>query len=44
MAIRKRVRSWVVTDRFWERVEPVIPVRERLKSKEYMHKPGCLNR
>ena len=29
MATRKRVDSWVVTDDFWARVEPMIPLRER---------------
>lgn len=41
MAIRKRVDSWVVTDNFWERVEPLIPLRERPASKEYARKPGA---
>lgn len=41
MTTRKRVDSWVVTDDFWERVEPLIPVRERPASKEYVRKPGA---
>ena len=41
MATRKRVESWVVTDDFWERIEPLIPVRERLATKQYMRKPGA---
>ena len=41
MATRTRVDSWVVTDDFWERVEPLIPVGERLASKEYLRKPGA---
>lgn len=41
MATRKRVDSWVVTDDFWERVEPLISVRARIKGKEYMRKPGA---
>ena len=41
MATRKRVESWVVTDDFWKRVEPLIPVRERPASQEYLRKPGA---
>ena len=41
MATRKRVDSWVVTDDFWERVEPLIPVRERPAVREYVRKPGA---
>ncbi len=41
MATRKRVESWVVTDEFWERVEPLIPVRERRTDKAYVRKAGA---
>ena len=41
MATKKRVDSWVVTDDFWQRVEPLIPVRERPADKEYVRKPGA---
>ena len=41
MATRKRVDSWVVTDDFWRRVEPLIPVRARVASKAYVRKPGA---
>ena len=41
MATRKRVESWVVTDDFWARVEPLIPSRERSASKEYLRKAGA---
>lgn len=41
MATRKRVESWVVTDEFWRRVEPLIPVRERSAGKEYVRKVGA---
>ena len=41
MAIRKRVESWVVTDEFWRRVEPLIPVRERSADKAYVRKAGA---
>ncbi|MFT3790614.1 MAG: IS5 family transposase [Rudaea sp.] len=37
---RKRVDSWVVTDDFWARVEPLIPVRARPADKRYLRKPG----
>jgi len=41
MATRKRVESWVVTDDFWRRVEPFIPVREPNADKQYVRKPGA---
>src|SRR5438132_8582953 len=41
MATRKRVESWVVTDEFWRRVEPLIPVRERSADKAYVRKAGA---
>ena len=41
MVTKKRVDSWVVTDDFWQRVEPLIPVRERSADKEYARKPGA---
>lgn len=41
MPKRKRVESWVVTDDFWCRVEPLIPLRQPLVDKEYVRKPGA---
>lgn len=42
MAKRKRVDSWVVTDAFWQRVEPLIPVASRRSAqKTYQRKPGA---
>ena len=40
MVTRKRVDSWVVTDEFWRRVEPLIPERARIKGKEYVVGPA----
>ena len=37
----KRVESWVVTDEFWQRVEPLIPVRTRPADKEFVRKAGA---
>ena len=37
---KKRVASWVVTDDFWARVEPLVPVRKRSTDKEYTRKAG----
>lgn len=31
----------MVTDDFWERIEPLIPMRERPATKEYLRKPGA---
>ena len=41
MATRKRVDSWVVTDVFWQRGEPLIPVCARVAGKAYVRKPGA---
>ena len=38
---KKRVESWVVTDDFWQRVEPLIPVRSRPPDKTFSRKPGA---
>lgn len=37
----KRVESWVVTDEFWRRVEPLIPARVPTPGKAYVRKPGA---
>ncbi len=36
-----KVQSWEVSDEFWERVEPLIPVRQRCAGKTYRRKPGA---
>jgi transposase len=41
MTEKKRVASWVVTDDFWARVEPLIPIRARPEGKEYARKAGA---
>jgi transposase len=38
--LAKRVESWVVTDEFWQRVEPLIPARS-VADKIYVRKPGA---
>mgnify|MGYP001582051723 FL=1 len=35
-----RIQSWEVSDAFWEKVEPLIPVPERDPEKNYKRKPG----
>ncbi len=35
-----RIQSWEVSDGFWEKVEPLIPVPEREPEKTYRRKPG----
>ena len=37
---KSRRPSWVVSDEFWQRVEPLIPVRHRVENKRYVRKPG----
>ena len=39
--VAKRVESWVVTDDFWARVEPLVPQRARTLRKSYVRKPGA---
>jgi transposase len=41
MATRKQVESWMVTDDFWRRVEPLIPTYERVAGKKYVRMPGA---
>ena len=35
-----KAKSWEVTDEFWQRVQPLIPQRQRLENKNYIRKPG----
>ena len=35
-----KAKSWEVTDEFWKRVEPLVPVRTRAPSKTYQRKAG----
>lgn len=35
-----KVKSWEVSDSFWQKVEPLIPQPERDPSKAYMRKVG----
>lgn len=35
-----KVKAWEVTDDFWARVEPLIPVRQRLASQTYSRRAG----
>ena len=35
-----KAKAWEVTDDFWKRVEPLIPVRQRLSDQTYTRKAG----
>ena len=35
-----KVKEWEVTEVFWSRVEPLIPVRQRLADRTYARKSG----
>jgi len=35
-----KTKSWEVTDDFWKRVEPLVPIRERSVGKSYVRKTG----
>ncbi len=37
---KRRVASWEVTDEFWKRVEPLLPVKQREPGRRYVRKPG----
>jgi transposase len=39
--LAKRVESWVVTDQFWQRVEPLVPQRTPSPDKRYVRKPSA---
>ena len=35
-----KVKAWEVSDEFWTRVEPLIPVRQRAADQTYTRKSG----
>lgn len=35
-----KIQSWEVSDVFWEKVEPLVPIHERDGNKTYKRKPG----
>ena len=37
----KRNASWVVSDDFWARVEPLVPARAQVPGKTYLRRPGA---
>lgn len=37
----KRLESWVVSDEFWARVEPLVPQYQRTLRSEYVRRPGA---
>ena len=37
----ERVDSWVATDQFWQRVEPLVPQRVPSPNKQYVRKTGA---
>jgi transposase len=36
-----QIKSWTVSDDLWSKVEPLIPVRERVAGRQYERKPGA---
>jgi transposase len=36
-----QIKSWTVSDAFWAKVEPLIPVPQRPASRAYVRKPGA---
>jgi len=39
-ATQSKLAAWEVSDAFWQRVEPLIPVRQRESDKDYVRKAG----
>ena len=39
-ATKKRLPAWVVSDLLWQRVEPLIPERQRETAKDYVRQAG----
>ena len=39
-AAKKRLPAWEVSDAFWQRVESLLPARQRESGKDYVRKPG----
>jgi putative transposase len=37
---QSRIAAWEVSDAFWQRVEPLLPERQRDPTKPYLRKPG----
>lgn len=35
-----RIKTWEISDEFWNLVKPLIPVSPRIDGKEYLRKPG----
>ena len=35
-----RAQSWEVTEEFWKRVEPLMPIRQRVADRSYARKAG----
>ena len=35
-----QIKSWTVSDELWSRVEPLVPVRKRERSRKYERRPG----
>src|SRR6202041_3966342 len=35
-----QIKSWEVSDEFWAKVEPLIPMRRRSRTRKYRRRPG----
>jgi transposase len=36
----KQIKSWTVSDELWNKVEPLVPARQRAQDHDYKRKPG----
>lgn len=36
-----QIRSWTISDTFWSKIEPLMPVRQRAGDRTYHRKPGA---
>lgn len=36
-----QIKSWTVSDAFWSKIEPLMPIRQRAANRTYQRKPGA---
>lgn len=36
-----QIKSWTVSDALWSKIEPLVPVRQRVGGRKYQRKPGA---
>jgi transposase len=41
MRTMAKIKSWTISDSFWSKIEPLMPVRQRATDRTYQRKPGA---